>query len=197
MALKTATVPNRQNVGWRNSKDFADIVKKLAADNALIVKGEEAKKRVVKIVDDFVAKLKREEKAEARKELCKKAGIVLRTFERWKAEGEQRAEIGETIYAKAEEMGYEITPSSTKSLADAKRLNPGKTPAEIVKIAAKSSQDREPRVKAEPIQEFVEALNTYLRNANNDADGILQAIKNAAIPREKICAALKGLCREN
>jgi hypothetical protein len=193
MALKTATVPNRHNVGWRNSKDFADTVKKLAADNALVVKGEEAKKRVVKIVDSFVAKLKREEKAEARKELCKKAGIVLRTFERWKAEGEQRAEIGESIYAKAEEMGYDITASSIRNLADAKRLNPGKTPEQIVKVAQRNidgdrKESEAPRIPLDAREQLVLAINAFVQ-ANASTDDLIKVLRNSPIQKDKLCTA--------
>ena len=57
---------------------------------------------------------------------------------------------------------------------------------------------KEPKVETQPIQPFVEALNEYLRKSDTDADGLFQAIKNAAIPRAKLCAALKmfeGTCQ--
>ncbi len=54
--------------------------------------------------------------------------------------------------------------------------------------------DRRESVKVEPLQAFRDAVGVYLRACPGDADGILAVIKDAAIPREKICAALKGLC---
>jgi hypothetical protein len=193
-ALKTTPVKNGQNVhNWRTSKDFAETVKQLVADNALVVKGEQARQRIVTTINAFVSKLKHGEKKEARELLCKKAGIVLRTFTRWQAEIEQREEIGGLVYDAAGEAGYDITPSSIRSLADAKRLNPGATPAEVVKKAMAPSWDQEPKVKVEPLAAFVEALNEYLRKTDNDAIGVIQTVTNSPI-REKICAVLKGIC---
>jgi hypothetical protein len=193
LQLKTVTAPNRQNVGWRESKAFLDTVEKLKKEWEFFGRGERARKNIVDTIDKFVEPLPRDEKKEARVVLCKKAGIVLRTFERWKPEGEQREEIGASIFEKAEEAGYDLTPSSIRSLADAKRLNPGATPAEIVKKAMAPSWDQEPKVKVEPLAAFVEALNEYLRKTDNDAIGVIQTVTNSPI-REKICAVLKGIC---
>ena len=140
MALRTATANSGQNVqNWRNSQAFRDTVKKLAAENAVAVRGEEAQKRVLKFIDDFVAKVPHGEKEKAREALCKEAGIKRRSFTRWKTEVEQRAEIGDSIFEKAAELDYDITASSIRSLANAKRLNPGVSPEEIVRKAARES----------------------------------------------------------
>lgn len=195
MSLKTVTVPNRQNVGWRNSTAFADTVKKLKAENVLVVKGEEARKRIVKTVDTFVAKLNRNEKAEARKALCKTAGIVLRTFERWKAEGEQREEIGASLWEKAEELDYAITASSIRSLAEVKRLNPGKPPEDIVRKAIAASRPiNEPKVERTPLdtrESLVQALNEHLEATQGDIESVLKVLRNSPIPREKLCKMCK------
>ncbi len=201
MTLKTASVNNRQNVGnWRTGKDFTETVKKLAAENALVVKGEEAKRRVVKIVDAFVAKLPHGEKKEARLALCKKAGIVLRTFERCKEEGEQREEIGASVFEKAEELDYDITPSSIRNLADAKRLNPGATPEEIVRKAKAIDAPQAPRVKepdTTPTQLLSDVVFKYMDETDNDVDGLFKVLKDQ-VPQDKLCALLKrfkGACQ--
>ncbi len=181
-------------MNWENSKAFADAVKQLREENALVVKGEEAKKRVVKIVDAFVAKLPHGEKDKARTALCRKAGITYRTFQRWKAEGEQRAEIGDSVYKAAEELGYSITPSSIRCLADAKRLNPGKTPEEIVRKVLNGST-RELEAERTPIdtrESLVQALNEHLETTQGDVESVIKIIRNSPIRREQLC---KGMCK--
>jgi hypothetical protein len=196
MSLKTATMPNRQNVGWKDSKDFKDLVTSLREDNKLVAQGEIARRRMVVKTDAFVAKLPRDQKQAARVEACKQAGIVLRTFERWKAEFEEREEIGSSVFEKAEELGYKITASSIRDLADAKRLSPGKTPEEIVRKAMTVPKVDAPsvRVDADPKKTLADALNKYLEATENDVDALLAAIQNQGIPQSKLCAALRKVC---
>lgn len=195
MSLKTATANSRQNVvNWETSKAFADAVKQLREENAFVVKGEEAKKRIVKIVDGFVVKLLHGEKDKARTALCEKAGITYRTFQRWKAEVEQRAEIGDSVYRAAEELGYDITPSSIRSLADAKRLNPGKTPEEIVRKAMNGdalTKAIAPKTPLDTRESLVQALNEHLETTQGDIESVLKVLRNSPISREKLCKMCK------
>jgi hypothetical protein len=195
-SLKTVQANSRQNVvNWETSKAFADAVKQLEQENAFVVRGEEAKKRVVKIVDGFVVKLLHGEKDKARTALCRRAGITYRTFQRWKAEGEQRAEIGDSVYRVAEKLGYDITPSSIRSLADAKRLNPGKPPEEIVRKAQCANNDSASRtVERTPLdtrESLVQALNEHLETTHGDIESVLKVLRNSPIPREQLCKMCK------
>jgi hypothetical protein len=198
MALKTATVNSGQNVqNWRKGRPFAEATKKLSEENKFVKRGEEARRNCVEIVNKFVSKLSHGEKEKAREALCKEAGIARRTFTRWQTEMEQRNEVGQSVFEKAEVMGYELTPLSIKNLADAKRLNPGKSPEEIVKKAM--DVDASPKPKEERVQEpettptqlLEDTVVKYLQDTNDDYAGLVEVLK-CQVPVAELCAAMKG-----
>ena len=194
MALKTAMVNRSQNATDQSKAAFEKVVKQLKECDGLIGRGEESKKKTVKMVNDYLATVPRGENDKVRNALCDKAGIHRATFFRWKAEIEEDAQIGDGVKQLAERNNRTINTTFRQACLQAYADNPKATPIEVFQKACKVADTPKERVETQPIQPFVEALNEYLRKSDNDADGLLEAIKNAAIPREKICAALKGLC---
>jgi len=192
MALKTVAVNRSQNATNPSNAAFEKVVKQLRECDDLIGQGEGAKKKAVKIVNDYLATVPRGKKDKVRNALCVKAGIHRATFFRWKAEIEEDAQIGDEIRLVAEKNDRAINTTLRKAILEVRDDNP-EAPAEKVfqKACKVVDAPKAPKVETQPIQPFVEALNEYLRKSDTDADGLVQAIKNAAIPRAKLCAALK------
>ncbi|MFZ0736960.1 MAG: hypothetical protein WAM96_07685 [Candidatus Acidiferrales bacterium] len=166
---------------------------KIVDQNSHVIAGEEGKRQIVKLIEAFAETVPHGDREEARELLCKKIGRTYRTIKRWKEEDKLVEEIGSDVYREAEKAGYDFTASSIRNLADHVRYNPGKSPTAIVKAAMATPKPES--VKTEPIQAFVEALNAYLRNSDGDPTAMLQAMFDAPIAPEKICAALKRLCQ--
>ncbi len=199
MALKTVTA-NRSGFSENPKKEDA-LIKKLTDCRDLLKKGVDAKKDAVKSIGGYLKTVPHGQGTKTLKLLCEKAGIHMDTYYQWKKDVEEAAIVeSDEIQREARKNNRVIDTPFRRAILDAYREDPQITAPEAFRKACTyvDGSAKEPKVETQPIQPFVEALNEYLRKSDTDADGLFQAIKNAAIPRAKLCAALKmfkGTCQ--
>lgn len=196
MALKTVTA-NRSGFSENPKKEDA-LIKKLTDCRDLLKKGVDAKKDAVKSIGGYLKTVPHGQGTKTLKLLCEKAGIHMETYYQWKKDVEEAAIVESAEIQREARMNNRIIDTPfRKAILEAYRENPQITAPEAFRKACTyvDGSAKEPSVKTDRKEALADALNKYMRDTDNDAEGVLAIIKRSSIPREKICAALQGLCK--
>lgn len=192
MALKIVTA-NRSGFSENPKKEDA-LIKKLTDCRDLLKKGVDAKKDAVKSIGGYLKTVPHGQGTKTLKVLCEKAGIHMDTYYQWKNDVEDDNVI-EKFRPLVKKDGRTLDTPMRRAILQAYADDPQATFPEVLrKTYAVVDARKAPSVKVEPRSVFVEAVESYLRSTNEDANGLLDVIKRR-IPKDKICAALKGLCQ--
>jgi len=172
------------------SKKLDGLVGKLKECASLLKRGIAAKRDAVSSMEKYLDALPRGQKTEALKKLCARAEIHIDTYYQWKNDIGDEIVLDE-VRPLVEKDGRVLDKPLSREILKAHRDDPKATSPEALLKAYKVVDAPKTRVTQPPIQPFTEALDEYLRKSDYDVDGLFQALANAAIPRDKLRAALK------
>jgi hypothetical protein len=194
--LRTATTERSENQtnSAKEKAAFDKAVKELKECNGLVMRGEEAKVRAVKIVNDFVKNVARGDRNKFRDALIKQAGIVRSTFFKWQSEVEEDARIGQAVIQEANRQAITINTRMRNALLEIREKQPQASPATVVQEARAAVEARTPLAPAPPLEELRNALAEHQKNSGHNVQELLRAIMDV-IPKAELCNGLREVCK--
>lgn len=192
---QTVTAQKSQNETNRGKAALQKAAKDLKQCADLVLKGDQAKRRAVKIIQDYLKTVPAREKDKYLRGLCSEAGISRATAYRWISEIKEDDQIGEDIRREVEKQAITISTPVRKALLEVRAENPEASPAEVV-LKVREIVEAPKTVEAiPPIQKLRDALAQYLDATNDDVPGVLGAVKSMNVDTDVLCKALREVCK--